>query len=87
MTVMLRAMFFVINVQHNLARPTLAVFNVMSNKSEVPLHSFAVTCFVLPLIVFWQRIAVCQNGVVVRFRRGRRREKVNLIMGSINIGY
>ena len=71
------AMFLVICVVHSFARQTLAVFNGMSNKSEVPLHSFAVTCFVVVLSVTWQRIRVCQNGMVVRYRR-RRRNKVQV---------
>ena len=72
-------LFLVIDVIHEFfaARQTLAVFNGMSNKSEVPLHSFAVTCFVVVLSVTWQRIRVCQNGMVVRYRR-RRRNKVQV---------
>ena len=65
------------------ARQTLAVFNGMSNKSEVPSHSFIVTCFLVVnnvLSVSWQIIQFCQNGMVVRFRRRRGQRKVyNLI--------
>ena len=71
------AMFLVICVVHSFARQTLAVFNGMSNKSEVPSHSFIVTCFVVfVLSVSWQVIQSCQNGMVVRYRRRRGQRKV-----------
>ena len=80
MTVAAVAMVSVIDVLHNLVHPALAVFNVMSNKSEVLLHSFAVTCFVVLVSVSWQGVTLCcQNGMVVRYRRRRRQQKVHLI--------
>ena len=72
-------LFLVIDVIHEFfaARQTLAVFNGMSNKSEVPSHSFIVTCFVVfVLSVSWQVIQSCQNGMVVRYRRRGGQRKV-----------
>ena len=72
-------LFLVIDVIHEFfaARQTLAVFNGMSNKSEVPSHSFIVTCFVVSVLsVSWQVIQLCQDGMVVRFRRRRGQRKV-----------
>ena len=72
-------LFLVIDVIHEFfaARQTLAVFNGMSNKSEVPSHSFIVTCFVVSVLsVSWQVLQLCQDGMVVRFRRRRGQHKV-----------
>ena len=71
-------LFLVIAVVLKFSRQTLAVFNGMSNKSEVHLHSFAVTSFVVVLIASWQRLELCQNGMVVRYRRRRRQRKVHV---------